>query len=138
MRKKFIFKPLHCETQYEANAMPKGSCAIILSYSGETPILVNAALRIKEKGIPLILISNIGESSLSHLADVTLTICTREKLYSKIATYSTDTSFEYILDLLYSCVFAMHYEQNFAYKQDSGSAIELGRKNASTSILKEE
>ena len=46
------------------------------------------------------------------MADCVLPICTREKQYSKIATFTTDSSIAYVLDVLYSCLFALDYEKN--------------------------
>ena len=88
-------------------------------------------------GIPIIAITNIGENTVSRNADVVLRICTREKLYSKIATFSTDISFEYILDLLYSCIFALNYDKNVERKTKISSMIEKGR-FSTIDIMKEE
>lgn len=48
--------------------------------------------------IPIIAITNIGNNTTARLADCVLRICTREKLYSKIATFSTDSAIVYLLD----------------------------------------
>ena len=118
------------------NADPQ-SCAIIVSYSGETPILSRVIQALKANGIPIIALTNIGENTVSKHADVVLRICTREKLYSKIATFSTDISFEYILDLLYSCIFALNYDQNVERKTKISSMIEKGR-FSTIDIMKED
>lgn len=118
---------LQGEYVYTAAIVPKGACAIIVSYSGETPILVNVIKTLKNKDIPIIGITNIGDNTLSRNADVVLKICTRERLYSKIATFSTDVSIEYILDLLYSCVFALDYDKNLDKKIAISKMIEKGR-----------
>ena len=117
--------------------MDPEACAIIVSYSGETPILVRVMKVLKAKSIPVIVITNIGENSLTKEADCILRITTREKLYSKIATFSTDMSITYLLDVLYSCVFALNYEQNVKTKTAISRAIETGRVS-SLDILKED
>jgi hypothetical protein len=47
---------------------------------------------------------------------VTFTISSREKLYSKIANFSTEESINYILNTLFSCYFSQNYEENLKNK----------------------
>ena len=130
-----------CNTQgelvYSAMNIDPHACAIILSYSGETPIFSRVLEALKVNKIPIIAMTNIGENTVSRNADVVLRICTREKLYSKIATFSTDVSFEYLLDVLYSCVFALNYDQNLERKMKISQMIEKGR-FSTLGIMKEE
>ena len=55
-------------------------------------------------------------NTLTTFADCTFTITIREKLYSKIATYSSNNSIQLILDISYSCLFKMNYNYNLEYK----------------------
>ena len=137
IQKKVTICNLQGELVYSAVNADPNSCAIIVSYSGETPIFKNVILALKGNHIPIIGITNIGDNTVSRNADVVLRICTREKLYSKIATFSTDISFEYILDLLYSCVFALNYDANIERKTTVSKIIEQGR-FSTLDILKEE
>ncbi len=93
IKKKVTICNLQGELVYSAINADIQSCAIIVSYSGETPILSRVIQALKMDVIPTIAITNIGENTVSRNADVVLRICTREKLYSKIATFSTDVSF---------------------------------------------
>lgn len=126
------------EVVYTAYTQESSSCGIILSYSGETPVLIRAAQALKKHKIPVIVITNIGESSLSRLADCVLRICTREKQYSKIATFTTDSSIAYLLDVLYSCVFALNYDKNLQWKINAAREIEMGRGQTTVEIIKEQ
>lgn len=137
IQKKVTICNLQGELVYSAVNADPNSCAIIVSYSGETPIFKNVILALKGNHIPIIGITNIGDNTVSRNANVVLRICTREKLYSKIATFSTDISFEYILDLLYSCVFALNYDANIERKTTVSKIIEQGR-FSTLDILKEE
>ncbi|HIZ80359.1 MAG TPA: MurR/RpiR family transcriptional regulator [Candidatus Lachnoclostridium stercorigallinarum] len=129
---------LQGEFAYTAWLAEPSSCALIISYSGETPILVKAAKILKEHRIPTVLITNIGENSLLPMADCVLRICTREKLYSKIATFSTDASIEYLLDVLYSCIFRLDYDQYLQMKIQSAQEIEHGRSRSTVDIIRED
>lgn len=137
IKKKVTICNLQGELVYSAINADIQSCAIIVSYSGETPILSRVSQALKMNGIPIIAITNIGENTVSRNADVVLRICTREKLYSKIATFSTDVSFEYILDLLYSCVFSLDYDKNLERKTKISQMIEKGR-FSTIDIMKED
>ena len=137
IKKKVTICNLQGELVYSAINADIQSCAIIVSYSGETPILSRVIQALKMNGIPIIAITNIGENTVSRNADVVLRICTREKLYSKIATFSTDVSFEYILDLLYSCVFSLDYDKNLERKTKISQMIEKGR-FSTIDIMKED
>ena len=128
---------LQGELVYTAYMAERTSCAIMLSYSGETPILIRSARMLRKHKIPVILITNIGESSLSRLADCVLRICTREKQYSKIATFTTDSSIAYLLDVLYSSVFVLDYEKNLQLRIDAARAIEQGRGQTTVEIIRE-
>ncbi len=135
--KKVELCQLQGETVYKAYMAERTSCALIISYSGETPVLVRGAEILKRHKIPVILITNIGESSLSKMADCVLRICTRERQYSKIATFTTDSSIAYLLDVLYSCLFVLAYEKNLQMKIDAGRVIELGREST-VEIIREQ
>lgn len=137
IKKKVTICNLQGELVYSAINADIQSCAIIVSYSGETPILSRVIQALKMNGIPIIAITNIGENTVSRNADVVLRICTREKLYSKIATFSTDVSFEYILDLLYACVFSLDYDKNLERKTKISQMIEKGR-FSTIDIMKED
>lgn len=115
-------EPVH--TAYNADP---SSCAIIISYSGETPILKNVANALRAKNIPIIGITNIGTNTLARLSTVVLKITTREKQYSKIATFSTDEAITFLLDVIYSCIFSENYKENDNRKYHNSKSIETGR-----------
>ncbi len=90
--------------------------AIIISYSGETKELVDNAKLLYEKKIPIIAITSIGDNQLSRYATYVLNTGSREKIFSKIAPFASKTSIEYILDLLFSCIFTLDYNNHLYHK----------------------
>lgn len=130
-----------CSTQgelvYTACTCDPKSCALVISYSGETPILKRTVLALKAQNIPVIAITNIGDNTVARLSDCVLRICTREKLYSKIATFSTDSAITYLLDVIYSCIFALDYDKNKERKIQTSRMIETGR-FSTVDIIKED
>lgn len=128
---------LQGELVYTAGSLPPNSCAVIVSYSGETPVYHNILDVLKENQIPVLGITSIGDNTVSKGSDIVLRLCTREKLYSKIGTFCTDASIEYLLDVLYAGVFALHYEKNYRNKTESSARIEKGR-FSNVQLMKEE
>lgn len=130
-----------CSTQgelvYTACTCDPKSCALVISYSGETPILKRTVLALKAQNIPVIAVTNIGDNTVARLSDCVLRICTREKLYSKIATFSTDSAITYLLDVIYSCIFALDYDKNKERKIQTSRMIETGR-FSTVDIIKED
>ncbi|GKX67534.1 MurR/RpiR family transcriptional regulator [Inconstantimicrobium mannanitabidum] len=112
------------------------NCAILISYSGESKEVIKIAEMLKARNTPIIVLTSIGENSLTAFADCIFSISTREKLYSKISTYSSNASIHLILDILYSCVFKMNYNYNLNYK--AGISKDIDERFAKSNLLKEE
>lgn len=127
---------LEGEQYFDAYQALPNSCALLISYSGETLSLLKVASILQQKKIPIVLLTSVGENTISQYADCCLTMSTKEKLYSKIATFATDESVLYLLDLLYSGIFSMDYDANLAFKIEAASYIESNRQ-ASSSIMEE-
>ena len=86
--KKVFISHLEQEYLYSTSLVSKNDMALIVSYSGALPIIKNMVDMYKAKNIPILAITSYGQSYLRSQADVTLTITTKEKMYSKIAGYS--------------------------------------------------
>lgn len=112
---------------HDAAMMKDDECAICISYSGETPHILQVANTLKENHVPIIAITSIGDNHLSDIANVTLHISTREKSFSKIAGFVSLESISIILDTLYSCLFSLNYQANLDYKLKMSKRIEITR-----------
>ena len=128
---------LQGEVMFNAYLAKKKSCAIIISYSGETPQLIQIMKILNRQAIPIILLTSVGDNTSTQLASHILRLATREKLYSKIGTFSTDTSITFLLECLYAGIFAQSYETNLALRKQASKFIEFER-SSSSEILKEE
>lgn len=111
-------------------------CVIVISYSGETGSLQPMVQNFHKQKVPIILISNFGESTFSRLADVHIKLSTQEKLYSKIATFANDASISFVLDLLYGLVFSCSYDENLAYRTQHSERFESTRKVSGSHLEK--
>ena len=90
--------------------------AMILSYSGETAEIIRIAQTLKEKGTKMIVITSLGDNQLSHYGDVILRVGSREKIFTKIAPFASNLSMDYILNLIFSCIFQRDYNRNLEKK----------------------
>lgn len=109
--------------------LKEGDCVVASSYTGENetrkPMVYLKKLR--ERGVRVIALTSEGDNYLRRNADVTLTVLSREKLYQKIATFSTEASVECLLDMLYAGIFARDYEHNLRYKTETSREVEINR-----------
>lgn len=121
-----VFDAFHCTKDF---------CAILISYSGESTSLNKTARILKENQVPFITITSLGENSLSKQSDCVLHMATRERLYSKIANFTSNNSICYLLDVLYSCVFAQNYDVNLKHKIDISKYVDP--RTSSVDLLKE-
>ncbi|WP_270639608.1 MurR/RpiR family transcriptional regulator [Longibaculum muris] len=137
INKKAIIESRVGEYIFNINTLDSNDCAILVSYSGESESVLNYALLLKERNIPFITITSLGENSLSKISSLHLNISTREKQYSKISSFSSDYSIEFILDLIYSGVFLKDYDNNFKTKINLSKTLETC-KFLTNPLIKEE
>ncbi|GGA92080.1 MurR/RpiR family transcriptional regulator [Ornithinibacillus halotolerans] len=104
------------DSEFEAASSDVRTVAIIISYSGESLVSHNILPLLQRRKTPIIALTSIGDNTLSKQADCVFRITTREKLYSKIGSFSSNNSIGFLLDVLYSCVFSKDYQKNLAYK----------------------
>ena len=113
------------------------SAFILISYSGETESLTRSAVKLKERGIPLIAITSYGPNTLSEISDYVFFMSTREKLVSCIGNYCPYVSVLFLLDTLYSCVFRKNYTRNLKRKVADSKEYQKNRRSANP-ILRDE
>ncbi len=94
----------------------KEDIAIVISYSGETSGLINYASVLKEQKVPIIGITSLGENQLSMYCRYILNTGSREKIFNKIAPFSSKTSITFLLDMIFSLIFKKNYDENIQKK----------------------
>lgn len=101
---------------YEAANCDQNTCIILISYTGETKEIVHLLPFLESRKAPIIVLTSIGDNTLTKQADCVLRMTTREKLYSKIGSFSSNSSISFLLDTLYGCVFSKDYRNNLDHK----------------------
>ncbi|KAF1298441.1 sugar isomerase [Enterococcus sp. JM4C] len=123
------------EQLFDAVNCRDGATAIVISYSGETERVLDILPILKKRNIPILAITSLGDNSLAQAADCVLNITTRERLYSKIGNMTPNISIQFILDCIYSCVFAKHYDENLDHVIQTSQLCDP--RISTTSIMKE-
>lgn len=104
------------DAEFEAANADEWTCALLISYTGESDYTVGLIPYFKRRNVPVLALTSLGENAISHKADCTLRLTTRERLYSKIGSFTSNDSIHCLLDFLYSGVFAKDYDENLKYK----------------------
>lgn len=106
----FLCDDVHAQ-YLQAMNMKKGSVALIISYSGMTQEMIACGRIIKEKGLPIILISRFEDSPLSGLADYNLCVASTEVLIRHGAMSSRISQLN-MIDILYTAYIGRDFEKN--------------------------
>ena len=122
-----------------AHSLTAEDCAVIISYSGNSihhgPLSVLTVL--EERRVPVIALTSVGDNLLRQRADYTLSISSYERLYSKISTFATENSILYILNVLFSCCFAVDYQANISRKVGTARRLESERRTDAQALREE-
>ena len=125
------------EMKFLSSTLTSEDLAIIISYSGnDTNRMPTMNLSmLKEKQVPILGITSLGSNLLRESSNCTLSIASRERLYSKISSFATETSISLLLDILYSCYFEMDYDKNMRHKWKVSRKVEKRRFSTASGIM---
>ncbi|MFC4711209.1 MurR/RpiR family transcriptional regulator [Enterococcus eurekensis] len=87
------------EDHHLANSFNESDCAILLSYSGESKNNYHIAKILKQRGVPLIVVTAYPNSHIGLLADVLLLTAVNESKNVKLSTFSSQLSMDYLLNV---------------------------------------
>jgi len=107
------------EQFFLANYSTPQDIAILVSYSGKTAEIVNDARHLHKNGTPIIAITSAGDSPLAAYATEVLLLPNKEQSNIKVSNFSSQIAIEYILNVLYSCVFNRNFDNNYHNQKDT-------------------
>ncbi|MFB5762986.1 MurR/RpiR family transcriptional regulator [Paenibacillus medicaginis] len=107
------------EQGYHAFNASKEDCAVFITYHGGHADFIEYATLMRDKGVKQIVITSETEGRLAKRCDVVLPLPVSETNASKIATFSSQVAIDYVLNVLYSCVFERQYDKNLKFKNNS-------------------
>lgn len=113
---------------YEARCLTPNDLAITISYSGETAKILTVAQACRERHVPILALTSYGDNSLTSYADCKLSLSSKERLFENTADFSTHVSVNLLLDILYSSVFLLDYDNNYQRKLTTTQSLEKDRR----------
>ncbi len=108
-------KELYLQTLTAASSDSK-RFAIVISFGGRNWQIEKVCRTLKDNGTPILLVCSPQATKLFAYSDMRLYFSSHEDHYKKISSFSTRLSLLYILDILYTCFFDLHYDENIEKK----------------------
>lgn len=99
----------------KTTTQPEDSIALIISYYGTSSSNLRIVQSLYENRIPYILITGPNLNPLCVYAKEIIHVPPQEELIHKVASFSSRTAIQLVLDFIYSLIFAIDYERNQSY-----------------------
>ena len=93
--------------------------AIILSYSGKATFILPIVKKLYEKGVKVIQIGKAGSNYYSQYVTYHLSISNSENNRDRMSQFSSHIAMQYIMDVLYGCIYNEKRKKNTKYIYDS-------------------
>ena len=93
--------------------------AIILSYSGKATFILPIVKKLYEKGVKVIQIGKAGSNYYSQYVTYHLSISDSENNRDRMSQFSSHIAMQYIMDVLYGCIYNEKRIKNTKYIYDS-------------------
>lgn len=93
--------------------------AIILSYSGKATFILPIVKKLYEKGVKVIQIGKAGNNYYSQYVTYHLSISDSENNRDRMSQFSSHIAMQYIMDVLYGCIYNVRRKKNTKYIYDS-------------------
>lgn len=100
-------------------ASDKKHVAIILSYSGKATFILPIVKKLYEKGVKVIQIGKAGSNYYSQYVTHHLSISDSENNRDRMSQFSSHIAMQYIMDVLYGCIYNERRRKNTKYIYDS-------------------
>lgn len=98
-----------------ANSSSDTHVALLLSYSGNASWIEPIVKQLYENKTPILLISKIGCNFFPQYIQHHLCISNNENLRDRISQFSSHLGFQYMMDILYACIYNLDKEKNDDY-----------------------
>lgn len=96
----------------QAYSLPSDSVVLMISYYANNETNLEIAHSLRSQGIPLILITGPYDTALTQLANEVIKVPSHEGIISKMASFSSRSAIQLIIDILYAIIFSLDYNSN--------------------------
>ena len=112
------------EQRYTAAASKNNHVALLLSYSGKAVFLPDIVEMLHRNQVEMILIGRIGNDVSKDVIKNQLYLSDREDFKNRISHFSSHIAMQYMLDVLFSCIFKKDYRRNVEYIDEILSIVD--------------
>ena len=119
-----IGRTVNCPTSFykqrsTALAADQSHGAIVLSYSGKATYIPPIVKALHQKKIPVVLIGRMGSNLYPQYITHALYISGKENLRDRISQFSSYITMQYMMDVLFGCIYNMDREKNIEYLKNA-------------------
>ena len=126
LNKFLILAEEYSDSSWNAANLTKGDCAVFISYSGRIHHYEKILSYLKHVGTPTLLLTGNEHSEMAKKASMCLVISQGELDFVKVATFSSQIAFDYVLNTLYSIMYAKNYMANVLNLKEKQQLIQNG------------
>lgn len=126
INKFLIIADEYADEDWNAASLTSKDCAIFISYRARVTQYERMLKHFLNENIPSILLTGNSRSNLIPLATQSIVFTQEEMAFMKVSTFSSQVAFEYILDTLFSLLYAKNFQQNLLDFKRKNEWIEKG------------
>lgn len=126
INKFLIIADEYADEDWNAASLTSKDCAIFISYRARVPQYERMLKHFLNENVPSLLLTGNSRSNLIPLATQSIVFTQEEMAFMKVSTFSSQVAFEYILDTLFSLLYAKNFQQNLLDFKRKNEWIEKG------------
>ncbi|MGM9902468.1 RpiR family transcriptional regulator [Enterococcus sp. 10A9_DIV0425] len=112
LNKFLILAEEYSDSSWNAANLTEKDCAIFISYSGRIHHYERILSYLSHVGATTLLITGNEQSEMANKAELKLVVSQEEFDFAKVATFSSQITFDYVLNTLYSVMYSQNYHKN--------------------------
>lgn len=93
------------------NMTPR-DCALFLTYHSNSPSYLKVSRYLQQEQIPFVTITANDQSELARSSTICIKLPNDEVKLAKIGTFSSQIALEYVLNVIYSCIYKIDYKHH--------------------------
>lgn len=126
INKFLIIADEYADEDWNAASLTSKDCAIFITYRARVPQYERMLKHFMNENISSILLTGNSRSNLIPLATQSLVFTQEEMDFLKVSTFSSQVAFEYVLDTLFSLLYAKEFQRNLTDLKQKNEWIETG------------
>lgn len=124
-----IGKAVNCPKSFykqrmTALASSSNHVALILSYSGKATFIKPIIKKLYEKRVQIIMVGKAGISEYAPYVNYVLCISDQENLRDRISQFSSHIALQYMMDVIFGCIYNLDRQKNIEYLQNAISFMD--------------